>query len=150
MRGKLKTHKKIKKWSKKTTVGRFFASFFNFFVCFYFFENFQQNQKKHQKQNLKKQHQKNPKIQFLIVFIKIFTQKQFLKTEFELSEPSGTPNHQKLVCKQYYVAIPAQKSKNILTIFIFFLSPVTLLTLPIDRSRSQLLISFFLASLRFI
>ena len=123
-----------------------FSSFFQFFVFFNFFTK----TKKHQKQNLKKQHQKNPKIQFLIVFIKIFTKKQFLKTKFELSEPSGTPNHQKLVCKQYYVAIPAQKSKNILTIFIFFLSPVTLLTLPIDRSRSQLSISFFLASLRFL
>ena len=31
---KLKTHKKIKKWSKKPPYGRFFASFFNFFVCF--------------------------------------------------------------------------------------------------------------------
>ena len=42
------------------------------------------------------------------------------------------------------------KSKNILTILIFFLSPLNLLSYPIDRSRSQLSISFFLASLRFL
>ena len=42
------------------------------------------------------------------------------------------------------------KSKNILTILVFFLSPMHLLSYPIDRSRSQLSISFFLASLRFL
>ena len=58
--------------------------------------------------------------------------------------------HQKYGGQQYAVDKPVRKSKNILTILMFFLSPETLLTSPIDRSRSQLLRTFFLASLRFL
>ena len=36
---------------------------------------------------------KNNKIDLLIVFNKILNQNEFLKTKFELSEPSGTPKH---------------------------------------------------------
>ena len=57
---------------------------------------------------------------------------------------------QKIDRQQYYVDKPVRKSKNILTISMFFLSPATLLTLPINRSRSQLLRTFFLASLPFL
>ena len=57
---------------------------------------------------------------------------------------------QKIDRQQYYVDKPVPKSKNILTILMFFLSNENLLTSPIDRSRSQLFRTFFLASWRFL
>ena len=81
--------------------------------------------------------------------IKIWNENLFLTTKFALSERSRPLKHQKYDGQQYYVDKPVRKSKNILTISMFFLSPGTLLTSPIDRSRSQLFRTFFLASWRF-
>ena len=84
------------------------------------------------------------------IFDQISNENLFLTSKFALSERSRILKHQKYGGQQYYVYKPVRKSKNILTISMFFLSPATLLTLPIDRSRSQLLRTFFLASLRFL
>ena len=84
------------------------------------------------------------------IFDQISNENLFLISKFALSERSRPLKHQKYGGQQYYVYKPVRKSKNILTISMFFLSPGTLLTSPIDRSRSQLLKTFFLASLPFL
>ena len=86
----------------------------------------------------------------IAIFHQIWNENWFLTTKFALSEPLRTLKRKNIDRQQYYVDKPVPKSKSILTIFIFFQCLATLLTLPIDRSRSQLLRTFFLASLRFL
>ena len=79
-------------------------------------------------------------IKMLVTFFEqISNENWFLTSKFALSERSRPLKHQKYGGQQYYVYKPVRKSKNILTISMFFLSPATLMTLPIDRSLSQLL-----------
>ena len=84
------------------------------------------------------------------IFDQISNENLFLTSKFALSERSRTLKHEKYGGQQYYVDKPVRKSKTILTTLMFFLSPGTLLTSPINRSRSQLFRTFFLASLRFL
>ena len=77
------------------------------------------------------------------IFNQIWNENLFLTTKFALSERSRTLQHQKIDRQQYYVDKPVRKSKNILNTVMFFLSPGTLLTSPIDGSRSQLFRTFF-------
>ena len=84
------------------------------------------------------------------IFDQMWNENWFATTKFALSEPLRTLKPKKIDRQQYYVDKPIRKSKNILTILIFFLCRGTLLTSPIDRSRSQLFRTFFLASWRFL
>ena len=57
------------------------------------------------------------------IFDQISNENLFLTSKFALSEPSQALKLKKIDRQQYYVDKPVPKSKNILTILMFFLSP---------------------------
>ena len=71
-------------------------------------------------------------------------------TKFKLSDPSGTQNNEKFGCQQHHVAGTLLRTQMMVCFFVIDLSPTNHLSPAMDRSRSQLLRPFFLASWRFL
>ena len=136
-------------------MGNFFPTTWYFFSNFgYFFPTFVKNWGNCENQNLdkfekqKQMKNRNDTNQEKNVFDQNFNKNRFWMTNSQLSEPPRTLKHQKTLVKNNALIFKPQNPKNILTFLHFSCTRTDHLTWQIDRSRSQLLISFFPASLR--
>ena len=82
------------------------------------------------------------------VFDENFDQNLFLRPKVNFSEQFEQSKHPKYGCQKHGGQNGGPKPKNVLTLFHFSWTRMDHLTWPIDRARSQLFRTYFLASLR--
>ena len=119
--------------------GKWLSNYFFNEIC-----KFQKNQKIDVEKNTKKNY-KNPEKMFLI---KIWTKINLGNRNCNFQSPRGHENITKSPVNNNASTFHPQNPKTHSPFFGFSCTRTDHLTSPIDRARSQLLISFFLASLR--